>query len=113
MSVGCVSKLCALSDSMTHGRLVRVQKCTIGCSHDVSSRVPARTLRTVEPGLGPLEIHDEHSGQTQRVVTLPLSAVRWITRGCPATRRKASAGSTIAIENALLVMCWQSVQWQA
>jgi hypothetical protein len=39
--------------------------------------------------------------------------MRSITRGFPAIRRNASAGSTIAIENALLVMRWQSVQWQA
>src|SRR5215469_3736033 len=99
MSTGCVSKLCAPAGNVTHGCLLRVQKCTVGCSHEVSSRVPARTLRTVEPGLGPAESHGPHSGQTHRVVTFPLSAVRRITRGSPAARRKASAGSTIAIEN--------------
>ncbi len=56
MSAGCVSKFCAPSGSTTQGCLLRVQKCTVGRGHEVSSRVPARTFRTVEPGLGPGEI---------------------------------------------------------
>jgi hypothetical protein len=76
MSAGCVSKLRLPSGSPTQGCLLRVQKCTVGRSQEVSSRVPPRTLRTVEPGLGPAQTHEPHSGQTQRVVTRPLSAVR-------------------------------------
>jgi hypothetical protein len=85
----------------------------VGCSQEVSSRVPARTLRTVEPGLGAAQTHEPHSAYVQRVVTRPLSAVRWIARGSPRMSLQAPSGRTTAIENALLVMRWQSVQWQA
>jgi hypothetical protein len=39
--------------------------------------------------------------------------VRWISRGSTPVRRNAPSLTTIAIENALLVMRWQSRQWQA
>jgi hypothetical protein len=97
--------------------LLRVQKCAIGRSQEVSSNVPARTARTApgvaELALGAPQIHEPQSGQTHRVVTWPLSAVRWIERGSPFVRRKAISETTIAIEKALLVIRWQSVQWQA
>ena len=93
------------------GCLLRVQKCTVGRSQEMSSRVPART-RGAEPNAGAPQIHEPHCGQTQRVVTRPLSAVRWTARGSPWMRRQAPSARTTAIENALLVMRWQSVQWQ-
>ena len=73
-SAGCVSKLRLPSGSAIQGCLLRVQKCAVGRSQEVSSKVPARTF--AEPGLGALlQIHEPHCGQTQRVITRPLSAV--------------------------------------
>jgi len=112
ISAGWVSKLRSASGNATQGCLLRVQKCTVGRSQEVSSRVPPRTLRIVDPGVGARQTHEPHSGQTQRVVTRPLSAVRWTARGSPWMRRQAPSARTTAIENALLVMRWQSVQWQ-
>jgi hypothetical protein len=112
ISAGWVSKLRSPSGNATQGCLLRVQKCTVGRSQEVSFRVPPRTLRIVEPGVGARQTHEPHSGQTQRVVTRPLSAVRWTARGSPWMRRQAPSARTTAIENALLVMRWQSVQWQ-
>src|SRR3954452_14423933 len=112
MSAGCVSKLSLFSDSMIQGCFLRVQKCTVGGSHEVSSKVPALTLRTAER-MGPAQIHEPHLEQIHNVSTRPLVPVRWTACGSPARRWKLSTGRTIAIENALLVMRWQSVQWQA
>jgi len=82
----------------------------------VSSSVPARTRRTAsaefELGPGLLHIQELHSGQCHLVPTRPLSAVRRTSLGSPAVKRKALSRTTIAIEKALLVTCWQSVQWQ-
>jgi hypothetical protein len=111
-SSGCVSNVRLPSGSAIQGCLPRVQKCIVGRSQDGSSKVPART-RTADPGCGAPLIHEPHSGQTQRVTTFPLSAVFWSGRGAPLVRWKASPGTTIAIEKALLVRRWQSVQWQA
>jgi hypothetical protein len=97
---------------MTQGCLLRVQKCTVGRSQDVSSKVPPRTFSIVEPGRGAAQTHEPHSAQSHRVITRPLSAVCWTARGSPLTRRQAPSARTIAIENALLVKRWQSVQWQ-
>jgi hypothetical protein len=83
--------------------------CRVGRSHDVSSSVPART-RTI-PSLGGPEIQDPHSGQTHRVLSRPLSAMRWSGRGSTPVRRKPASATTIPIEKALLVKRWQSVQW--
>ena len=47
------------------GCLLRVQKCTVGRSQEVSSKVPARTLRNGLVDL-PLQIHEPHSGHTHR-----------------------------------------------
>jgi hypothetical protein len=59
--------------------LLRVQKCTLGSSQDVSSNVPARTVRSApgdgEPGFGPLQTEAAHSGQIHRVLVRPLSAM--------------------------------------
>ena len=84
--------------------MLRVQMCAVGRSQEVSSRVPPRTLRTVEPGLGAVQTHTPHSGQTQRVDTRPLPVVRWTPFGWPWTRRKAPSGSTQPSEKALLVI---------
>jgi hypothetical protein len=102
---------------MIQGCLLRVKKCTVGLSQEVSSSVPARTRRRVSaaavPGLGPEQIHEPHSGQTHRFTVRPLAAMRWIRRGSAPVRRNAFSLTTTAIENALLVMRWQSRQWQA
>jgi hypothetical protein len=45
-----------------------------------------------------------------RVLSRPLSGMRWIARGSPAVSRKPASGSATPKEKALLVMCWQSVQ---
>jgi hypothetical protein len=61
-SGGCVSKL--WPPSAIQGCALRVQKCTVGCSQELSSKVPARTARnspgcTDPPGIGPhLPLHD-------------------------------------------------------
>jgi hypothetical protein len=111
---GCLSNLRSPSGRVIHGCALRVQKCTVGSSQEVSSNVPARTTRrspgAVEVGSGPLQIHDPHSGQTQRVTVRPLSAVRWIGRGRAPERMNASVSMTTPIENALPVWRWHSVQ---
>jgi hypothetical protein len=112
MSAGCVSNFRSPSGSAIQDWALRVHKCAVGRSHEVSSKVPPRTLRIAEPGLGVPLTHEPHSGHTQRVVTRPLSAVRGSSRGSPLVRRKAASARTTPIENALLVMCWQAVQWQ-
>ena len=75
-SAGCVSKLRSPSGSVIQGCLLRVHRCTVGRNQEVSSKVPARTVRTAEPGLGVPLIHEPHPEQIQRVRTRPLSAVR-------------------------------------
>src|ERR1700751_4470789 len=108
MSSGCISKTWLRSSGNTiHGCLFRVQKCAAGRSQEVSSKVPARTVRYAfgfaDPGFAPLHIHEPHSGHTHRVKLRPLSAVWSIARGSTPVRWKACASNTIAIENALLV----------
>src|SRR4029077_8048651 len=103
-SAGCGATLWPSAGGETQGCLLRVQRCTVGRSQEVSSSVPPRTLRIVEPGLSARQTHEPHSEQTQRVVTRPLSAVRWIARGSPRMSWQASSGRTTAIENALLVL---------
>ena len=96
------------------GAKVRVK---LGDIDPITLDVPARTLRNIsaaaEPGFGPLQIHDPHSGQTHRLTVRPLAAMRWIIRGSTPVRRNAPSLTTITIENALLVMRWQSRQWHA
>jgi len=84
--------------------------CLVGRSQEVSSRVPART-RT-KPPLGVPQTQEPHSGHTKRVLTRPLSAVRWSRRGSIPLSRRALSATTTPIEKALLVKRWQSVQWQ-
>ena len=83
------------------GLTLRVQKCAVGRSQDVSSSVPARTRRKPSSELDAPQTQEPHSGQTHRVTTPPLSAVRWIARGSIPAMRKATSVTTIAIENAL------------
>jgi len=104
MSAGWVSKLWLPSGRDNQGCLLRVQKCTLGRTQEVSSKVPARTFRMAETGTGPAPIHEPHLEQIQRVVMRPLSAWRRTICGSPERRRKAPAGRTKAIEKALLVM---------
>jgi hypothetical protein len=77
-SPGCVSKLRLPSGNVTQACLLRVQKCTVGRNQDLSSSVPARTVRNVpgdaEPGFAPLQIYVLHSGQIHRALVRPLSA---------------------------------------
>jgi len=88
-SAGCVAKLWSPSGSVIQGCLLRVHRCTVGRNHEVSSSVPARTVRTAAPGLGVPLIHEPHSGQSQRVRRDPLSVVRSTSRGSDAVRRGA------------------------
>jgi len=81
-------------------------------SDEVSSNVPARTVRSAPPILGVPVIHEPQLGQVKRDVIRPLSAARWTRRGSPAVRRNVSSATTRPIEKALLVIFWQSVQWQ-
>jgi len=74
--------------------------------------VPPRTLRVVASGRGWPLIHEAHSGQTQRFKARPLSAMRGISRGTPVVRRNAASLTITPMEKALLVIAWQSVQWQ-
>src|SRR4051812_16158776 len=71
---GAFSKTSSPSAKVIQGCLLRVQICRVGRSQEVSSSVPART-RTTPSRAGP-EIHDPQSGQTHRVLILPLSARR-------------------------------------
>src|SRR5262252_3986958 len=111
-SSGCVSNFRSPSGSVTHGCLLRVQKWTVALSHEVSSNVPARTKRSTPPILGVPVSHVPQSEQTQRVVMRLLSARRCTRCGSPAVRWNASSVTTTAMEKALLVIFWQSVQWQ-
>jgi hypothetical protein len=104
MSAGCVSKLRSPTGSVIQGCLLRVHRCTVGRNHDVSSSVPARTVRIGAPGLGVPLIHEPQSGQSQRIVTRPLSVVRSTARGSAAVIRNALSAITIPIEKALLVI---------
>ena len=61
------------------GCLLRVQICLVGRNQEVSSSVPARTRIT--PSLGMPQTQAPHSRHTNRVLTRPLSAVRWSGRG--------------------------------
>ena len=105
--MGCVSKRVSPSGNMTHGCALRVQKWTVGRSHEVSSRVPARSAKIVPsgavPGFTPLQTHVPHSAQTHRVTVRPLSAVRWKDRVSSPVKRHASAAMMRAEEKALLV----------
>jgi hypothetical protein len=102
-SSGCVSKTWLRSSGNTiQGCLLRVQKCTVGRSQEVSSKVPARTLLNGLADEPRLLIHEPHSGHTHRDTLRPLSAVWSIARGSP-VRWKACASINIAMENALLV----------
>jgi hypothetical protein len=107
-SSGCVSKTwLGSSGNMTQGCLLRVQKCVVGRSQEVSSKVPARTKRNAfgfaDLRFAPLQIHEAHSGHIHRVTLRPLSAVWSIARGSTPVRWKACSSTTIAMENALLV----------
>ena len=82
-----------------------------GAQPRVLSKVPPRRLRTVAPGRE-AQTHEPHPGQIHQIISLPLSTMRWTAFGSPRTIRKAPSGSTQPIENALLVMRWQSMQWQ-
>lgn len=75
--------------------LLRVQICRVGHSHDVSSSVPARTLR-IPPrrGYGP----SWQSGHTNVVLSRPLSGIRSSARGSPAVRPKAVSASATPSE---------------
>jgi hypothetical protein len=78
--------------------------------------VPARTPRNAigddNPGFDPLQMIVVHSGQIHRVAVRPLSVMRWIGRGSPPERWKASSATMNDIENALPKRRWQLVQWQ-
>ena len=116
VSAGCVSNLCPSGGSTTQGCALRVQKCAVGRSQEVSSRVPAPTRRNAVgdgvPGFDPLQMIVAHSGQIHRVAVRPLSVMRWIGRGSPPERWKASSATMNDIENALPKRRWQLVQWQ-
>ena len=116
VSAGCVSNLCPSAGSTTQGCALRVQKCAVGRSQEVSSRVPACTRRNAIgegcPGFDPLQMIVAHSGQIHRIAVRPLSVMRWIGRGSPAKRRKASSATMNDNENALPKRRWQLVQWQ-
>src|SRR6516162_11548498 len=73
---------------MIQGCLLRTQKCLVGRSHEVSSKVPARTRCRPSPGLPVLKSQQPHSGQTRRTVTRPLSAIASSGRGSSPVRRK-------------------------
>ena len=75
----------------------------------VESARPALTRRS--PSLDMPQIHEPHSGQTNRVLVRPLSAVRWSPRGSIPISRKAVSATTTPSENALPVKRWQSTQW--
>jgi hypothetical protein len=71
---GCVSKTRSPSGRVTQGCLLRVQKCIVGRSHEVSSNVPALTRRIPSSGLRMLQTQQPQSEHTRRVLTRPLSA---------------------------------------
>jgi hypothetical protein len=64
------------------------------------------------PGIAPLQIQLAHSGQCHRVTVRPLSAERSIGWGSPLATWNAASRTRIAIEKALPVTRWHSVQWQ-
>jgi hypothetical protein len=115
-SAGCVSKRMSPSGSVTQGCALRVQKCAVGRSQEVSSSVPARSATKVPggavPGFAPLQIQVPHSAQTHRITVRLLSAVRRKDRSSPRMKWHASATTTSAEEKALPVSRWQTVQWQ-
>jgi hypothetical protein len=115
VSAGCVSNLSPSGGSTTQGCALRVQKCAVGRSQEVSSRVPAPTRRNApddgKPGFEPLQMTVAHSGQIHRVAARPLSVTRWIGRGSPPNSWKASSATMNDIENALPTRRWQLVQW--
>lgn len=115
-SSGCVSKRVSPSGSVTQGWALRVQKCAVGRSQDVSSSVPARTATKppggAVPSLAPLQTQMPQPAQTHRVTVRPLSAERSKDRVSPPAKRHASAATTTAEEKALPVSRWQTVQWQ-
>src|SRR5580698_7593601 len=90
-SVGCPSNSSSPSRNVTQGCLLRVHICRVGRSHDVSSRLPARTRTT--PPRGWLYTQHPQSGHMNRVLSRPLSGTRWIARGSPAVSRNAVSGS--------------------
>src|ERR1051325_61122 len=106
---GWVAKTSLPSGIVTQGCLLRVQKCAVVLSHEVSSSVPARTRRIISapdaPGCGLLVSQQPHSGQTHLVTTRPLSAIFSSSRGSPFVRRNALSCTVIASEKALLVRC--------
>ena len=53
LSAGCVSKRAPPSGSATQGCALRVQKCAVGRSQEVSSSVPARTAAKAPGGAAP------------------------------------------------------------
>jgi hypothetical protein len=105
---GAVSNISSPSANATHGCLLRVQMCRVGRSHDVSSSVPALTRMT--PSRAGPAIHDPQSGQTHRMLVLPLSARRWRARGSTPLRLNAASDTTTPKLKALLVSRWQSRQ---
>jgi hypothetical protein len=56
-----------------------------------------------------LKSQQPHTGQTQRIFTRPLSAM--LSRGCGSSPVRRKPATARAIENALLVKRWHSVQW--
>jgi hypothetical protein len=76
---------------MIQGCLLRVQKCMVGRSQDVSSSVPARTRRKPLSELDAPQTQEPHSGQTHRVTTPPLSAVRWMLAAQSPLMRKVAS----------------------
>ena len=115
MSAGWVSNLCPSAASTTHGCALRVQKCAVGRSQEVSSRVPAPTRRNSvgdgDPGFDPLQMMVAHSGQSHLVAVRPLSVTRCIARGAHPERWNAWSATMHDIENALPDRRWQLVQW--
>jgi hypothetical protein len=97
---GAIAKIWSSAGNVVQGCLLRVQIYLVGGSQEVSSSVPARA-RT-KPSLGVPQTQEPHSGRTKRVLTRPLSAVRWIDRGSIPLSRKAFSATTIPIEKALL-----------
>ena len=116
MSSGCVSNLCPSGGSTTQGCALRVQKCAVGRSQEVSSSVPAWTRRNAtgdgSPGFVPLQTIVAQSGQIHRIAVRPLSVTRWIGCGSPPESWKASSATINDSENALPNRRWQLVQWQ-
>src|SRR4051812_26241574 len=115
-SVGCVSKRVSLSGNATQGWALRVQKCAVGRTQEVSSSVPVRTATKVPggavPGLAPLQSHVPHSAQTHRVTVRPLSAVRPKEGGSHPPKRPAPAATTMADEKGPPGVRWEAGRGQ-